>query len=271
MNQTIEKLGVTATQLAAKIYENGPLILFDLRDIDEFEKSHITGSVHAACDVKAKKTIMSKIPKKAEIILISDPDGFGKNTAQMMISFGLNANYLIGGFSNWIGQTSSGKTGKTITADELLKEIQTENVQLVDVRSKDEFSEFKIPNSLNIPLEGFFDSGVIEKIPKDKQIVTVCPRGHRAMIANFALSKFGIESKTLVGGLAQWNQILKPVPVVNDPVKIIQVQKVGKGCLSYIAESKGEAIIVDPLYPIEKYIEIAKEQGFEISKVIDTH
>ncbi|MGH1568474.1 MAG: MBL fold metallo-hydrolase [Nitrosopumilus sp.] len=271
MNQTIENLGVTATQLAAKIYENGPLILFDLRDIDEFEKSHIAGSVHAVCDVKNKETIMPKIPKKAEIILISDPDEFAKNTAQMMTSFGLNANYLIGGFSNWIGQTSSGKTGKTITADELLKEIQTENVQLVDVRSKDEFSEFKIPNSLNIPLEGFFDSGVIEKIPKDKQIVTVCPRGHRAMIANFALSKFGIESKTLVGGLAQWNQTLKPVSIIHNPVKIIQMQKVGKGCLSYIAESKGEAIVVDPLYPVEKYIEIAKEQGFEISKVVDTH
>ncbi len=271
MNQTIENLGVTTTQLAAKIYENGPLILFDLRNIDEFEKSHITGSVHVVCDVKAKETIMPKIPKKAEIILISNSDEFAKNTAQMMTSFGLNANYLIGGFSNWVGQTSSGKTGKTVTADELLQEIQTDKVQIIDVRNKDEFSEFKILNSLNIPLDEFFDSNVAGKIPKDKQIVTVCPRGHRAMIANFALSKFGIESKTLVGGLAQWNQILKPVPIVNEPVRIIQMQKVGKGCLSYIAESKGEAIVVDPLYPLEKYIEVAEKQGFEISKVIDTH
>ena len=271
MNQTTTNLGITSTQLAAKIYQNNPLILFDLRDKNQFEKSHITGSVHAVCDVHAKETMMPKIPKKAEIILISDPDELAKSTSEMMTSFGLNANYLMGGFSQWIGQVSSGKTGKTITADTLLEEIQTNNVQLVDVRNPDEFSEFQIPNSLNIPLDDLFDPKVVEKIPQNKQIVTVCPRGHRAMIANFALSRFGIESKTLVGGLAQWNQILKPVPIVTEPVKIIQMQKIGKGCLSYIVESKGKAIVVDPLYPLEKYLEIAKEQGFEISKVIDTH
>ncbi len=91
------------------------------------------------------------------------------------------------------------------------------------------------------------------------------------MIASFILEKSGISSQTLDGGLAEWNQVLKPVNVVTGPTRVIQVQKIGKGCLSHIVESKGEAIVIDPLYPFEKYLEIANEQGFKITKVIDTH
>jgi glyoxylase-like metal-dependent hydrolase (beta-lactamase superfamily II) len=84
------------------------------------------------------------------------------------------------------------------------------------------------------------------------------------------LTRAGIDSQTLAGGLAGWNQILKPIYIVQKP-KVIQVQKIGKGCLSHVVESNGEAIVIDPLYPSEKYVEIAKEQGFKITKVMDTH
>jgi glyoxylase-like metal-dependent hydrolase (beta-lactamase superfamily II) len=85
------------------------------------------------------------------------------------------------------------------------------------------------------------------------------------------LERAGIYSQTLEGGLAGWNQVLKSVTVVQKPIRIIQVQKIGKGCLSYIVESEGEAIVIDPLYPFEKYSSIAKQQGFKISKIFDTH
>ncbi|MEJ2259422.1 MAG: MBL fold metallo-hydrolase, partial [Nitrosopumilaceae archaeon] len=116
-----------------------------------------------------------------------------------------------------------------------------------------------------------FDPKTLQKIPQDKEIVTICPHGNRAMIASFALARAGIYSSTLAGGLTKWNQVLKPVTVVNEPVQVIQVQKVGKGCLSHIVVSKNEAIVIDPLYPIERYMEIAKQKGFKITKVFDTH
>ena len=84
------------------------------------------------------------------------------------------------------------------------------------------------------------------------------------------LTRAGIDSQILAGGLAGWNQILKPITVSYEP-KVIQVQKIGKGCLSHIVESDGEAIIIDPLYPFEKYIDIAKENNFKITHVFDTH
>ena len=254
MKQTTQDLGVSSEQLGQYLAQQVPLLLFDLRDKESFEKSHIRGSVHAVCDTQAKEKIMPKIPKNTKIILISEPESFAKETAQMLTSFGLDAYFLAGGLSSWNGELSQGQTGKIIAPDELAKKL--DSVFLLDVRDSSEFSEYQIPGSINIPLEDLFDSKTLEKIPKDKAIVTVCPHGNRAMVASFALARAGVDSQTLADGLAGWNQVLKPVTVVKEPTKIIQIQKVGKGCLSHIVESEGKAIVIDPLYPFEKYIDM---------------
>jgi len=266
---SLNQLGISSEQLEKDMIQQKPFLLFDLRTKESFEKSHVPGSVHAVCDTNAKEKILPKIPKNAKIVLISEPEEYAKEIAQMMKSFGLDVYFLIGGFSSWKGDISKGDTGKTILADTLAQKL--DKVFLLDVRDKDEYSEYQIPGSTNIPLNELFDAKTISSIPKNKEIVTICPHGNRAMIASFALARAGIESKILAGGLAGWNQVLKPVTVVKKPVQIIQVQKIGKGCLSHIVESNGEAIVIDPLYPFEKYIDIAKEQGFQIIKVIDTH
>lgn len=55
-------------------------------------------------------------------------------------------------------------------------------------------------------------------------------------------------------------------------VKIVQLRRIGKGCLSYIIESDYEATVIDPLLPIEDYLTIAEgEMNAKITKVMDTH
>ncbi|MCV0366785.1 MAG: MBL fold metallo-hydrolase [Nitrosopumilus sp.] len=269
MSQSISSKPISASQLEQDLKQQTHLLVFDLREKTAFEESHIVGSVHAVCDVAAKEQMMPKIPKNTKIVLISEPEDFSKETSQMMSSFGLDSYYLQGGFSSWRGPISKGSTGKTISAEDLSSKL--DDVFLLDVRNHDEFSEYQIPGSVNIPLSELFDSKILEKIPKDKKIVTICPHGNRAMIANFALSRAGIDSQTLSGGLAGWNQVLKPVNVIQKPVQIIQVQKIGKGCLSHIVVSDKQAIVIDPLYPVDKYLDIAKQKNFKIIHVLDTH
>ena len=261
MNQIPKNLTISSQQLSEDISQKTPMLIFDLRAQDEFEKSHVAGSVHAVCDAQAKEKIMPKIPKNTKIVLISEPEQISKEVAAMMAEFGLDAYYLQGGFGAWKGSLGKGQTGKFITPDELISKL--DSVYLLDVRDYEEFSEYQIPGSINIPLDQLFDQKTMEKIPKDKEVVTICPHGNRAMVASFALARGGIYSSTLQGGLTQWNQVLKPVSVVKEPVQVIQVQKVGKGCLSHIVESNGEAIVIDPLYPIEKYIEVAKKSRIQ--------
>ncbi len=264
---------VTADELYELVLKKDPLLLFDLRLQDVYRNGHIVGAVHAVCDVKAKETIMPKIPKNVRIILVDDDGSMASETAKMMRSFELDTYYLKDGMKGWSKEIVKGSPPSSVESDILWKKMQDfkDDLFLLDVREIDEFSDFKIPGSVNIPLQDIFKDENISKIPKDKEIITICPHGNRAMVATFALTRNGIESHVLTGGLARWSQVLNPVTAVEQNPRIIQIEKIGKGCLSYMLISEGQAIVVDPLFPAGKYQKIASENNATIIKVIDTH
>jgi len=43
------------------------------------------------------------------------------------------------------------------------------------------------------------------------------------------------------------------------------------GCASYVIADGGEAAVIDPKWEIEEYLEIAEENGFNLSHIIETH
>lgn len=273
MNTTLEKISISADDLS-KFLQNKtePLLVFDLRPREDFVEGHINGSVHAVCDARAKETIMPKIPKDAKIVLVCEDGSVSGPTAEMMQSYGFNAYFLQGGVRGWDKGLAKKNVESIVSAEELWQDMQKKReIILVDVREPDEFSDFRIPGSMNIPLVNLFKPDVVATLPKDKKIVTVCPHGNRSMVAAFALARNGIEARGLFGGLAAWGQLLSAKEIAGDRARIIQVRKVGKGCLSYMIGSDGEALVIDPVYPAEKYVELARENGLKITKVMDTH
>ncbi|MHB9160280.1 MAG: MBL fold metallo-hydrolase [Nitrosotalea sp.] len=271
-NQGSEKLSVTAEELYADLKSKKPLLVFDLRLKEHFSHEHIEGSVHAVCDSRAKETIIPRIPKGVKIVLIDEDGIMSAETASMMSSYGLDAHFLKGGIKSWDKGFIKKETRAIIDPEELWSKIKKkEELVLVDVRQPEEFSDFRIPGSINIPLSDLFDKSTVNKIPKNKQVVTICPHGNRSMVAAFALARNSIDAVSLAGGLAGWGQVLNSQTVTREGVTITQVEKVGKGCLSYIVGSKGTAIAIDPVYPAEKYVEFARNEGLQIVKVIDTH
>ncbi len=271
-NQELEKLAVTAEELYADLKSEKPLLVFDLRLKEHYAHEHIKGSVHAVCDSRAKETIMPRIPKGVKIVLIDEDGIMSSETAGMMTSYGLDAHFLKGGIKGWNKGLVKKETHSIISPEELWSKIKKkEDLILVDVRQPEEFSDFKIPGSINIPLAKLFNKESVNKIPKDKQVVTICPHGNRSMVAAFALVRNGIGALSLTGGLAGWGQVLNSQIITREKSIVVQVEKIGKGCLSYIMGSKGQAIVIDPVYPAEKYIEFARNEGLQIVKVIDTH
>ena len=265
-----DQFAITSDNLYDSLQKNDQFLVFDLRLQENYESGHIKGSVHAVCDVNTKETIMPKIPKNVKIVLVDDDGKMAAETSTMMRSFGLDAYFLEGGMKQWSKETVKGNPPSSIKPDELWEKLQDQNVFLLDVRDADEFSDFQIPKSVNIPLKDVFKSKNISKIPKDKEIITICPHGNRAMVATFALARNGIKSHVLEGGLAGWSQVLTATKAAENPT-VIQVEKIGKGCLSHVIISEEEAIVIDPLFPVEKYTEIAKQQGVKITKILDTH
>ena len=43
------------------------------------------------------------------------------------------------------------------------------------------------------------------------------------------------------------------------------------GCASYVVADGGEAVVIDPKWEVEEYPEIAQENGFTITHIIETH
>ena len=59
--------------------------------------------------------------------------------------------------------------------------------------------------------------------------------------------------------------------LVTNELRIIRIEKIGKGCLSYIFCSGDEAMIIDSLYPISYYVDLIKVKKLKITGVVDTH
>lgn len=249
------------------------LLLLDIRPKQEYAEGHIEGAANAVCDsMQQKQVIMSKIPPHLKIVLVDEDGKEARENAMMMVRFGFDAHYLKDGIKGWKSELVKSSQDGTINGDVLWDMIQkNEDVFLLDVREPSEFSDFKIPGAVNIPLSELFSSGYESRIPKDKKVVTICSHGNRSMVATFALAQKGIEASSLVGGMAMWNQVLNPTALRDGDTIIIQVEKVGKGCLSHIIGSNGEAVVVDPTHPAAKYVEFAQSEGLRITKVIDTH
>ncbi|MBI2125915.1 MAG: MBL fold metallo-hydrolase [Thaumarchaeota archaeon] len=145
---------------------------------------------------------------------------------------------------------------------------------ILDIQEPQEYRDWRIQGSLNIPLNVLHLPQSPSSLPKDKEIITVCAHGVKSSeVAKFLRSK-GYNARSLAGGLAAWNNIYDTVPVAADDVtdfKLLQIRRLGKGCASYIAAYQGQCAIIDPSMHIEEYEAIAQSEGLRIVHVMDTH
>lgn len=264
---------ITPEELSQIIQSKSNALILDIRAKENYMTGHVAGAANAVCSsMQQKQIIMSKLPPSMKIILIDDDGTASKENATMMARFGFDAHYLKGGIKSWSGELVKSTQDTVIDGDNLWSAIKKQDdVFLLDVREPQEFSEFRIPGAVNIPLSQLFMPGSQSQIPKDKKVVTICSHGNRSMVATFALAQNGIEATSLVGGMSLWNQVLNGTTLKENDITIIQVEKIGKGCLSHIIGSDGEAVVIDPTYPPSKYLEFAQKEGLKITKVIDTH
>lgn len=103
--------------------------------------------------------------------------------------------------------------------------------------------------------------------------VVVCNRGVAAQAAAERLRVSGLRVSVLDGGMRGWIGVLRAVPLELGiaGVAAFQVQRPGRGCLSYLVVADGEALVVDPAPSPAFYVDLAHEAGVEVSHVVDTH
>jgi len=168
---------------------------------------------------------------------------------------------------------------ESITAEELHRKMNSgKEVVILDVRNETDYNDWKIEGkkvrSINIPYFNFMeeDEQVYAGLPKDTEIVVVCAKGGASDYVAEMLMEKGYKTWSLKGGMLAWSQFYVPTTVyLDEKLKIIQINRLAKGCLSYAVISEGKGMIIDPNKEIDVYIELAKQHQFKIEHVVDSH
>lgn len=147
-------------------------------------------------------------------------------------------------------------------------------VTLLDVRDDVAWSiEAPSVTTVHLPASAVLaDAGAVAaRLPGP--VVTVCNRGITAERVARVLAAEGAETTVLEGGMRGWIALLRAQPVeLGVPgLEVRQIQRPGRGCLSYLIAAGGRALVVDPAPDVDTYLALADELDVRITAVVDTH
>jgi sulfur-carrier protein adenylyltransferase/sulfurtransferase len=102
----------------------------------------------------------------------------------------------------------------TISAQELKKMLEGDDIFLVDVREPNEYEIVSIPGATLIPKGEFLSGAALERLPQDKKVVLHCKSGARSAEALAIVKDAGFSDAVHLGGgvLAWVNQIDPSLP-----------------------------------------------------------
>ncbi|WP_134704418.1 MBL fold metallo-hydrolase [Ammoniphilus sp. YIM 78166] len=170
---------------------------------------------------------------------------------------------------------------KPMTAAEVTKMVlNKEELFILDVREQTQFSDWRIEGEsidiINIPYFDLLDGvdPALDKIPNGKKILVVCAKEGSSVFIGEQIVESGRDNiHYLVGGMKAWSEYLEPVKVegLKSGGSLYQFVRIGKGCLSYMVVSNGEAAVIDTLRMTDQYENFAKENNLQIKHTLDTH
>lgn len=153
---------------------------------------------------------------------------------------------------------------------------QGKPVTVLDVRPMEERATWWIPGSQHVNAYASLKAGspgpladVI--LPDGQPVVTVCGAGRVSTQAAEMLAQRGIPALSLAGGMKAWSLAWNTAACSLGAVEITQVRRTGKGCLSYLICSEGEAAVIDASVDPGVYLSLAEQSGAQIRYVLDTH
>ena len=155
-----------------------------------------------------------------------------------------------------------------------------ERVQLLDVRASERVAQARVTFGPHldfraVPASEIYRLSSLEPLRLDRAqpVAVICGHGNSSGKAARYLRDKGFEAFSVTGGMAAWETVqlpraLSPTPTLQH---VIQLDRVGKGALSYVLVSDGDAVLVDPARHLERYDELLTALGATPAAVVDTH
>ncbi|WP_323174654.1 MBL fold metallo-hydrolase [Natrialba sp. PRR66] len=161
-----------------------------------------------------------------------------------------------------------------------IDEDDASNLFVLDVRNEDDYEEWRIDGSTNVPIYNElleYDYSTLEEhldeLPKDTEIAVVCVAGITSARAAEFLREHGFDARSIDDGMNGWGRVHRQYDLEDaDGVEgVVQVVRPGTGCVSYLTHDGEAAVVVDPSQYIDQYLNVADERDLEIVGVADSH
>jgi glyoxylase-like metal-dependent hydrolase (beta-lactamase superfamily II) len=168
-----------------------------------------------------------------------------------------------------------------LQVEELARRLDVgEPLQVLDIRAPEKVARGRVQfgRALDyraLPAAAIYRLPSLEPLALDpaRPVAVICGHGNSSKQATAFLRQRGLEAYSVAGGMAAWETVyvarrLAPTPSLEH---VVQVDRVGKGALSYVLASQGEAVVVDPGRHVERYDALLAELGARPVAVLDTH
>ncbi len=201
----------SVAQAELKSMLNAGEIALDVRPGEEFAVEHVPGSVNIALSGQFASWAGTVLGLSAHPVLIAASDAQLEEARLRLTRVGIEVlgGYLAGGVAGWKQAGLPVGSISQITADELQARLQSDRVQVLDVRREPEWDAGHIENAAWWPLDNFRVSP--PEIDHDAPIAVHCKGGYRSMIASSLLQRAGFKHViNLIGGFDAWQQAKLP-------------------------------------------------------------
>ena len=177
------------------------VILLDVRNENDFAESHIPGSIFIGLDGRFAPWVGELLEDIKKPIILLAPEGREEEAITRLSRVGFDniKGYLKGGIKSWIELKKQTNSIENIKAQDFMSLNSKFDINILDVRSQNEYLSGSVDGSLNIPLINLTDN--LDKLNSNKRSYIYCKGGYRSMIASSILNSKGINDITnIIGG-----------------------------------------------------------------------
>src|SRR3954453_6073859 len=209
----VEVMPLAPRQVELKRSE-GALIV-DVRTDLQFDEAHIPAAVaitalHAGFGTK----LAWVADREQEIVLVGRDDDEGRRAARLATAVGIRklGGFLGGGMTAWRAEDRDAARIEPVRADELQARSEEEHeMQILDVRERDEWDRGHIPGSLHVPYHDIHS--MPDEVDPARPVAVICASGQRSAVAASLIARFGGERVVHVvdGGVGTWERSGHPV------------------------------------------------------------
>ena len=182
-------------------------LVVDVRGELEFDEAHIPG---ALCNPAIRAGFGTKLAwiadRDREIVLVGVDDRDAIRATQLAMAVGIRGGegYLGGGMASWTQAGLPVSKLERVDVDALHR--RRDELQVLDVRERQEFDEGHIPGSVNVPYHDL--AGIPGEIDAAGPVAVICSSGQRAAVATSLLQAHGARQVIRVagGGVGTWRE-----------------------------------------------------------------